>query len=328
MKANKLIALFLLAIASVFVNINSATAQTYTICTPDCDSLEWQPIETLVVQLKDCPTCFIRITYTWRDACNGAYQDLQILKIEKWNSSGTPALNCDACGDEQIYLEAVAAVIHQSDQPPMNWTPSEGNCDITYRVSSASCWATWEYLEYDDVTGQLTLKIVTNEPCESDCCLAPMTVCRDSLGGVTITSNSGTITQSSCLGKSFTPPFQSPVNCTGICGWLENIDEYYGKVTIGSPEMFERDPNSSSVKLNVSINESMLRVILEETSASNFAIVISSVNGSSVYNNTSKIITGTNTFDVDINNFNSGVYVYSIVLDGTIVKTGKFNISK
>ena len=87
-------------------------------------------------------------------------------------------------------------------------------------------------------------------------------------------------------------------------------------------------PGDLYFNINVSSDESMLRVLVDETNASNIAISIYDINGILQSSKSGNLSQGFNVFEIDISKLISGIYVYSIELDGIKVKTGKINLIK
>jgi len=79
-------------------------------------------------------------------------------------------------------------------------------------------------------------------------------------------------------------------------------------------------------KLTISHTQSIFKVLVKETNASNISINIYNLNGILLKSKAGSLTTGLNNFEIDISKLISGVYLYNITLDGITVKTGKINI--
>jgi|GEM_PF-2124647 len=302
-------------------------------CTSDCFNEPWVKQPDFLVELQDCPGCFINITYYSRNTCND-WQEIQITEIQKYNNIGVPTINCDACSDAEIYQQAVLAVITNN---AMGFYPIAANdpCSDIWRVSKATCWTEWEHFIYDH-TNNLIKKITIHKPCNDDCCQRQLRVCRLGENQVEVTDLGALTPPVDCSSTSYTQevPPGTTLSCTYTCDMLENIDEiYYGKVSIELEEINEmineiNDDNNLNAKLNVSYTNDLLRVLIDESNAAEISIGIYSLNGDLITTLNSDINNGLNTYDIDISEFNTGAYLYAIVLDGIRFKSGKFIINK
>jgi hypothetical protein len=156
-----------------------------TACLPDCFDDPFIPAPFPVqFTLNNCPGCVVQIRYSYREACDTWY-DIQITSIEKFNMPNFPTNACSACTDAEVYMQAIeAAVKDRLDRSP--WPPQlNGECSIQWRISKASCWASWTRIIYDPIPEpDVEWKYITvNKPCNSDCCLRRMEVCKDSTSG-------------------------------------------------------------------------------------------------------------------------------------------------
>jgi len=66
----------------------------------------------------------------------------------------------------------------------------------------------------------------------------------------------------------------------------------------------------------------------KQSNGSNISIFIYDINGNQVKTLSSRINKGLNTYDINISEFNSGAFLYAIVVDGIKFKTNKFIINK
>lgn len=300
-------------------------------CLPDCFDWKFEKQQDLMVELENCPGCFINIKYYSRHACN-IWQDIQITGIEKFNGGNNSPYNCDACSDAEIYRQAVKAVIAHNKMGFMPLTSTDPCSDI-WRVSKASCWATWEKLVYNN-DHTLVKKVTINKPCNNDCCLRRMRVCRLEDGSVEVKDLGIIADYNDCKNQVYIqpePPFHT-LECKYTCDMLDNMYEIYKPKKQIEPSIkefyFNNYPNSLIINLNVSQSNNYFRVLVDESNASNISINIYNLAGELIANLDRKIELGMNNYDIDINNYLSGTYLYSITIDGINVKSGKFNIVK
>ncbi len=84
--------------------------------------------------------------------------------------------------------------------------------------------------------------------------------------------------------------------------------------------------DGGTLELGVYYSQSLLRVLVDKTNASNISINLYDINGLLMLNESGSLCCGLNKFDIDLTRLKSGVYVYGIEIDGISVKTGKINI--
>ena len=293
-------------------------------CKPDCPNDEFvMPPFYYQASLNGCPNCDMIATYTYRKAC-GKWQDLQILGIEIKCASGTDR---SSCSDEEVYRQAIAGIINDN---VMGFEPFYANdpCSKIYRVVSASCWASWEAILIHPETGE-HINVEVIEPCESDCCMRKMEVCRGA-NGVTITDLGSLINQPSCWGITKNALNGTTIPCEGTCDWLENITDYVGRKSILNEGFFNEthsiNKNSIYVKLNVQNTETSWTLWIDETNGKELSIVISNISGKVVKSENHELTSGLQSYNIDKSELPTGTYVFNILIDGSPVKTGKFNV--
>lgn len=164
-----------------------------------------------------------------------------------------------------------------------------------------------------------------------------MKVCR--IGNGISIEDLGPISTGVCEGVNYTvpyPPFQV-LNCTNTCDMLEDINEVFYKLSTESDELdFNNlfngsNSNDKVLEYNVSNDNNILKILIDNSNLENISISIYDINGGILFEKTNKTINGNAefVFDIfDINNLLTGTYIFNIVADGIIMKSGKFQIIK
>lgn len=302
-------------------------------CLPDCFDDPFTTHPYLATTIDGCPGCIMAIHYSSRIACD-YWQDIQITKIEKFHLPGYPTNSCDACSDTEVYKQAFEFVVSENQ---MGFSPKFGdtdNCSSSWRVSKASCWATWDKIILNP-TDETIRKITVNKPCNSDCCLRRMEVCVNEDGSKTI-SDLGIISDvSSCENSTYTLP-EAPytvLNCNFTCDMLDDINVVSRpKSTIQEIEdykvLLEVEGNALTAEINVSNNQGIFRTLIDQSNGSEVKITIYDINGNMKKEISSQVNSGINSYDVDISSYISGTYLYSVVVDGHKMTSGTFYIVK
>lgn len=305
-------------------------------CLPDCFNDEFEVEKNIKIAIAGCPDCYMNISYSSRRAC-GIWQDIQITGIEVFNTNSS--VNCSSCTtDEDIYQQAVAAIIVKNDmgfEPTWLDIINEGAdpCSTVWRVSKASCWATWQHTEFSPEHGvQRTITIY--KTCNSDCCLRKLKVCRISPTEVDI-QNLYTIsdyTNCDSVNYLFNPSGQEILlPCEYSCDMLDNFGGVYSKKSIKYVEeevTFERNYDDLYADINVITNNNTLQVNISNTNANEVQIQISDINGRQMDYSNYPLNTTDNIFSINLRKFNSGTYVYGIVINGIMLKSDAFQIVK
>jgi len=299
-------------------------------CTPvgDCEHVGWTKQKKLRVQVTDCPGCYLNVSYYTREACG--FQDIQITKIEI--EHGLTVLACCVLNPSQAFLEAVQGVIHENKMGFLPQTHLQP-CSDTWRVSTASCWAMWT--EAVDIGHPFLFKVIhIQKPCFSNCCTRRLRVCRESEEKTKITDLGPGTPPFNCDGITYVAPTQT-LQCEYLCESLEDIDIIIGKSGNFDDTILEEEPlyhnpyeQSKKAQFNVSNNNEILRVLVDNSNASTLIINIFDINGKLLFSESNNIKSGLNAFDVDITSFNNGVYLYNITIDDFMVQTDKFMISR
>jgi hypothetical protein len=298
-------------------------------CTPvgDCEHIGWTKQEKLRIQVTDCPGCYLNVSYYTREACG--FKDIQITKIEI--EHGLTVLACCVLNPSQAFLEAVQGVIHENK---MRFSPIDYNepCSDTWRVSNASCWAMWT--EAVDIGGPAFKVIKIQKPCFSNCCTRRLRVCRELPNKTKITDLGPGTPPFNCNGVTYTTPTQT-LQCEYLCESLEDIDITIGKSGNFDDTILDEDPlyhkpfeQSKKAQFNISNDNEILRVLVDNSNANSLIINIFDINGKLLFSESNNIKSGLNAFDVDITTFNNGVYLYNIMIDDFTVQADKFMISR
>lgn len=305
-------------------------------CKPDCFDDDWIKQEDIVVELDNCPGCYINISYWARVAC-GVWQDIQITSIEKFNILGLPNPNsCNACDDAEVYRLALKAIIAKNAMGfKPSWSDIEKNganpCSTIWRASKASCWARWQYFEYSP-TSQLIKLITINKPCNSDCCLRQIKVCRISETEVIVEDLGVIFTYNECqlMIPIPVPPFG--VDCLYSCDIVNGMNEgYLYKKSFNEEnikESLSRNSANLFLEINVTQNNEYLNVHIDKTNGQSVEIGVFDINGTKVLSNNFNLNVSTNSFNINLTSLISGTYVYSVIINGIIVKSNTFIIVK
>ena len=166
-----------------------AAAQNPDICKPDCDSSDFGPTRTILLQTPD--GCTMRVQYVTRNAC-GIYNDVGIISVELITPCGYPA-------DPATMLQWASDALIESDQTGFG-LPDTGTCETTWRVVKGACWEVQIDCDHDSLY----------VPCDTlACCLTPIEVCRDSTGAISVTHFPG---------YSNLPCDSLKYGCESVCG--------------------------------------------------------------------------------------------------------------
>ncbi|MFC2130266.1 T9SS type A sorting domain-containing protein [Bacteroidota bacterium] len=299
-------------------------------CYPDCPNDLWEGPFIIDSELDSCPGCKLYITYWTRVACPPKYyNDIQITKIEKFKDD--PLANCELCLNDQVYIESVGKVIRKESLENNN--PKKDSCSYIWRVAQASCWAIWN--EYVITSEGDTLRITFYKPCNDDCCLRLMKVCRDEFDNINITDSVLISGYPECL-MTYDDTLSTHIGtreCEYTCDILHGVNiTPLGKSSEIDPEIFEeyknRRENATFIQLRVVQEENYLRIFVEESNANNISINLFDLNGKLLINKTANVSGGFKTYDLNISNLLNGIYVYSIVVDGAKLETNKIMIIK
>jgi hypothetical protein len=250
-----------------------------------------------------------------------------------------PTNVCDACSDAEVYMQAVEeAVKHRLDNS--TWPPKlNGECSIQWRVSKASCWASWTRIIYD-ITPEPVVEwkqISVNKPCNSDCCLRRMEVCKDSTSGAIRITDLGSFDNSFACDSLFynTTDFLEPpssIPCYYTCDMLENWQTTFLKQAIMKPEEYINDfnPQENELMLEVNINQTKdnIYINIQNASVNDFKVVVANLDGQVISEINSTIMNGEGQIVINTSQYISGAYIINLVVEGIQVKSDKFIIAR
>ena len=66
--------------------------------------------------------------------------------------------------------------------------------------------------------------------------------------------------------------------------------------------------------------------MIDEANGKGIKIIISNLLGDALYNSENPINKGLNQFNIDVSQYVTGTYVYSVTMDNVLMHSGKFNI--
>lgn len=293
-------------------------------CIPDCPGDTFRIYGPTIFALSGCPGCFVRVTYGARKAC-GVFQDLQILKMEL-----SPACTT-SCSMDSIFKQTVLGII---DFNAMGFDPMSTGCNTTWRIAQGGCWASWTYYKVNPTSG-ITDTVIVWEPCEKTaCCLQPMTVCKyTNPKRIVITYGSAYNGVSNCNDTWLQDKITGWIfPCSPKCDWLNGLEgSHLGIANPGdSPIPMFKTSNKGDygVGISVTIKDKLLAMMIKNEQSASTEITISNLKGEIVNKTNFKLHSNDNYFNIDLNNYETGTYVYSITIDGIIFQTDKFIIAK
>ncbi len=296
-------------------------------CTPDCEETPFPDgnRKTHHFELTTCPGCFIDVTYTWRIACPEQYQDIQILEIEF--PAGSPCANCFI---EDIYATALAGIIGLSNQT-IGFAPlSNPDCSTQWRVANAGCWGK-EHLYYQVGSSGVTREVVRWHPCECigcNCCYQQLQVCRTGPSQVTITPIGPPTIQGTCTGFVVGDNHQQ-FYCIPACEWAGQVNGVYDIPIvdgIGTHGKISTETDILEHRIITKFSNDKLDIELHTKSAKSAILNLYDINGNLVATDDYPVLTGLNIFHFNTKSFNSGTYLFTLVVDGKKLFNDKFVI--
>jgi len=238
-------------------------------------------------------------------------------------------------------------VIAQNDmefEPSWYKIQNEGadTCNIQWRISQVGCWTDWVYdplapiieqkkpRTQDGIGTNPNLRWTIYEPCDTTiCCARQLEVCRYGIDSVSI-RDLGLLTESGVdCDTVYAYPPRTALQCYNVCDYLESFNELYPKIPEFNGELhLDTIQNAPNNLIIVYYDQNFLQVIYDNNNESNLDVSIYNYTGKLTINKTQRMISGRNSIDVDLSSLISGVYLYGIVSNGILVKTGKFQIIK
>ena len=281
-------------------------------------STDWEPLENKTFNSSICSGCEISAEYTSRLACPQQYQDLQITNLEL----STPG--CDNCDIADLYGEAMRAIIQENI---MNFEPQGvGDCSTIWRIGMGGCWSKSKIYVFEP--GQPLDSSVTWYQCDSsDCCYQSYEVCRDSSGGITATAT-GDPTIVDCENKThwFDP-------CEAKCNWLQSVEGYFGadggSGTHGKQGgLYHNLDQKYTVGLNIKKMNNALYFEFKSGMGNDGKIKLYDLEGNILDSKSFNINSKNHIEELRLNGYNTGVFLYSIEIEGRQIKSGKVSIVK
>lgn len=294
-------------------------------CYPDCPQTPWVRQPDAQVTLSGCSDCEMNISYYSRVACGK--HEIQITSIEKFGI-GCNGANCD---DIETYVEAVAKVMNDNEMgfpfPSSHLSP----CLTTFRISKSSCWASATIGFYNPQNEFIS--IISLKPCNSDCCVREVTVCKDTSGNYTLSTTSATSYPSCHDATQSYPNTWTP--CSYTCNFLNSTvtlkQSYSNQKEESEIKKFKeemRNPNNTYVKIQVNNNNEILNVNIEETNGKNISIKLFDMTGRQINELSEPLKSTNNIFNLNLSNLISGSYLYSIEIDGKLAKSDNIIITR
>ncbi|MFH1052623.1 MAG: T9SS type A sorting domain-containing protein [bacterium] len=315
-------------------------------CNPDSCEEDWNELTLLdTIDAGDCVNCKIFVNYKYRQACDSAFQDLQITKIEKICDT----LGCELSNDS-LYKLAVKKVAAQNDmdfEPKWPKDSTADSCSNIWRVSQYSCWFHWIYFDYipprvtpnGSISQEKWINVDIYDSCSASCCARLFQVCRQGEKEITMTDLGPYSEGDSCEGLlspnpwAFTENDPDSLPCYFTCDFLKDIQEInQGNIPeIATPETeeendFQQKGNSVFGILYDYYDNNILKIYVKETNGSNIDIKIYNLQGELLFAKSENLNKGLNSIFIDISSLLSGVYLYNISIDGINIKNAKISI--
>jgi hypothetical protein len=310
-------------------------------CTPDCESTPWDSYPPLHYTSSRCPNCDITVYYKARYACG--LQDIQILRIQKG------PMCFSSCTDEMVYQDALGAIIYTD---AMGFDPQNGipGTSTMWRVISGSCWADWTKYILDSNNNVID-SVAISEPCyQSICCIEPITVTRFADNSVQLTVQNSNYDDSLDCKDAYTwnPYTDDSLFCHPVCHWIPRINNFnWGGVTGGvsnpgtivitpynpgtqkiitNQNTIPNDDDLNYYAINTYQTSNNLNINIKSSLEKEMILKIFDLNGKEVKSINYQLNKGLNTYSIDLSQFITGIYIYSISIDGFNLKANKVTI--
>jgi hypothetical protein len=323
-------------------------------CSPDCLEVEWNK-DTLDFEVADCPGCRIYATYLWRhNTCEvPVLQELQVTSFATHGDT-LACMNCLGLTPDRINKLVVLQAIHENNMgfKPITADPS-GDCDTTWRVLQASCWAKVYsnfFINPDWSRGYIYI------PCDDvECCSIGLRVCRfpdppdktyittQTIGNVVGADSCEHHTQividpyspwvfvpddpSNPLGDGYLAPNYNTYQCEDRCSALYSLDTngFYG--AFAKPIVHFDIENIEFDGIQVTLNktndyiEFVIHALQENN---NLKLSLYSLLGEELISERLKFPKGLYSFKFNTSNIHSGIYLISIESNGMHIQTDKY----
>lgn len=283
--------------------------------------------------MKDCCRGSFVIYWVYRNACNGLYQDIQLLKIESYYPKCKLPCIAITYTTEDRYKAALQYLIAKN---PMGFIPQVGTngCNSTWRVSSKSCWADFKIIIFKPTSGVTDTLDVLVACDSSECCLTNMKVCRtqDQYGREVIELTNLGSTQNVYCNSSMQIGNQIQ-SCNGICDWLfpntsaEQSFEYSlndWDIVIGK-EANEEQEDFYQFGANVFNTYESLSFEIYSDKSYTTKLEIFDIQGKLITERSINLNSGVQKINFNNSDFKpNSTYLYSFSYNGLIINTGKF----
>ncbi|MCW5883825.1 MAG: T9SS type A sorting domain-containing protein, partial [Candidatus Kapabacteria bacterium] len=288
-------------------------------CMTECEGETWE-YHVAIYPSDICPGCNVQVNYVTR-TCQGK-QELEILALVRKN------WQCELCSKDLLMKEAFGKIINMNE---MQFKPQQpGQCDTTWQVGSGGCWATYPeyymrradpildptYNPFDFVIDSVMVSVKCDS---SDCCILPITVCKDS-NGVHVMPNIVPDWLSIC-GFNFINIWGNLYFCLPNCDWMLLIGDFY-PLAINKKliENFNIENINTTIG-TINYNKESIDLSKYIKKGQKAELKIYNLHGSVIHN---IVFTDTNKhLNLNTINLSNGVYFYSLVIDGISVKTEK-----
>ena len=297
--------IILLISAFLFALSSNVIAQVPDECLECPDAADWVD-ETDNITLEDCPDCKITLEWRWRGGyprydpptCNG----MPIYEMEIISFIKDPACSTCTMHDREIFAELFMWMCLNYPFPQLY---SFGDCYQNVSLIQVSCWK--------------TINGITSVCPGSGCCAQKVKICKGQ-NGTEVYLDYTTTTAVDC------DP-DGGVTCMNFCGWVEYYDGLLDRKPI-EIEKKEAEIENEHVlfKPNPSNGTSELSLNFEEKGLVNIKII--SAAGTEVNAYEIDKTSDSETLDIDMSNYPSGMYYYIVELEGMPIAKGKFSLVK
>ncbi len=120
------------------------------------------------------------------------------------------------------------------------------------------------------------------------------------------------------------PPPQAPpgTNCSPVCNWF-----LYSDGGIIAPNSSETD-KIGNIEPSIEIRDNLLPISITTDKVGEYKILITDTYGKIYIQQSGKLEVGRNEVNLEVKDFKEGNYIYSIYVDGVLLKTNKIILTK
>ena len=328
-------------------------------CVPDCPEIPFIKGETGFIIINGCRIDYI---FYWRNTnCDGEeHQDIQLT--EYWMPNGCGG----TLDDELIYAEIIRDIIQENTMnfEPISRALEYGEelCDTTWRIVMGSCWSE-RYLDsnevviYEDIIFGPGGEIIYDPDaipqlppgyengytqkykCDTvDCCIQPIIVCN--VGGapgartkiVPSEEYQNTVICDSIFDQYITSndvTQQCHINiipCEPACDWMsEAVNEH-----LYSEKIIINNENNEQGLIKYGIDDyhrnEMLTINTNCKKPSSISVHVYGADGKRVDLLVESNLQGIRELTINTNEYTTGAYYYTIIINNQIIKSNKFII--